>query len=140
MIVWIEVKVPSPKAIWMWRKVGTRLAQSISKVALSAVAEIDDEGLVFHARFGMASVGPTTAFLPNVQNVIERTRAAELDETAVAHALALDICPIADVRSTAEYRSHVANALVRDFVVGLKTGGVKSGRHGAVSSPPISAR
>ena len=120
LIVWIDVRVPKPNARFVWRKVGTRLAQAISKVALAAVAEIE-EGIVTHARFGMASVGPTTALLPHVRAAMEGKPVAALvaDLGAFDRALAADIKPIDDIRSTGEYRMHVAQALVRSFVRSL---------------------
>ena len=120
LIVWIDVRVPTANARFLWRKVGTRLAQAISKVALAAVAEID-RGVVTHARFGMASVGPTTALLPQVRAAMEGKQVATLiaDLDAFDRALAADIKPIDDVRSTGEYRMHVAKALVRSFVRSL---------------------
>jgi len=119
VIAFVDVRVPHAKtARWSWRKVGTRLAQAISKVALAAVAEVDD-GVVTRARFGMASVAPTTAFLPSVRAAIEARRASEIDEGPIVAALDADIAPIDDVRSTRDYRRHVARALVARFVRSL---------------------
>jgi CO/xanthine dehydrogenase FAD-binding subunit len=117
LITWIDVRVPTANARFLWRKVGTRLAQAISKVALAAVAEIEN-GIVTHARFGMASVGPTTALLPHVRAAMEGQPVASLiaNLDAFDRALASDIKPIDDIRSTGEYRMHVAKALVRGFV------------------------
>ncbi len=116
VIAWIDVRVPSANARWMWRKVGTRLAQAISKVALAAVAEIDERGMIVHARFGMASVAPTTALLSGVQRALEGQHASAIDKDSVLAALEKDIAPIDDVRSTGEYRRHVARALLRQFL------------------------
>lgn len=118
LIAWIDVRVPSPSARWQWRKVGTRLAQAISKVALAAVVEVDG-GVVRHARFGMASVGPTTAALPSVRTLLEGKVAASVDAAAIERAVDADISPIDDVRSTGQYRRHVARALVRELVRSL---------------------
>lgn len=115
IIAWIDVRVPSPSARWQWRKVGTRLAQAISKVALAAVVEVDS-GVVRHARFGMASVGPTTAALPSVRALLEGKVAASVEPAALDQAVDADISPIDDVRSTGHYRRHVARALLRELV------------------------
>jgi CO/xanthine dehydrogenase FAD-binding subunit len=119
VIAWIDVRVPSPGARWMWRKVGTRLAQSISKVALAAVAEIDEGGMESHARFGMASVAPTTAHLPGVQRALVGQHVSAIDQASVLAALEGDISPIDDIRSTAAYRRHVSRALLRQFLGSL---------------------
>ena len=120
IIAFVDVRVPKPETSrWQWRKVGTRLAQAISKVALAAVAEIEG-GVVTRARFGMASVAATTAFLPRVRAALEGKRVDAIDPEDAVRALAGDISPIDDVRSTGEYRMHVARALVRNFVRSLR--------------------
>ncbi len=112
LITAIDVRVPNDGAIVTWRKVGTRLAQAISKVALAAVIERDASGVVTRARFGMASVGPVTAPMVNVRSLVEGKTLASIDRAALGAAVAKDITPIDDVRSTGEYRLHVAKALV----------------------------
>ena len=119
VIAWIDVRVPVVGARWAWRKVGTRLAQAISKVALAATVEIVD-GVVHDVRLGMASVAPTTAWLPRVRATLAGRTLTELDVDATMVALAADITPIDDVRSTADYRMHVACALVRELVRSLR--------------------
>jgi len=111
----VTFALPAEGAITYWRKVGTRAAQAISKVALAAVAE-KREGRLIRVGFGMASVAPTVALLPTVRalllNVLPRTvTEEELDGATLA-----DVAPIDDIRSTGAYRRHVACALVREFV------------------------
>ncbi|GAC1366738.1 MAG: hypothetical protein NVSMB47_18000 [Polyangiales bacterium] len=118
LIAWIDVRVPSVGARWAWRKVGTRLAQAISKVALAATVELTD-GVVHDVRLGMASVAPTTAFLPKTRASLEGRALGALDVDATLAALGEDIAPIDDVRSTAHYRLHVARALIRELVRGF---------------------
>ena len=117
LIAWVEVRVPHKDAKFTWRKVGTRLAQAISKVALAGVIEID-KGVIQYARFGMASVAPITASLPTVRAALEGKRADAIDLKEIDRATDKDVAPIDDVRSTAEYRKHVARAVVREFVRG----------------------
>jgi CO/xanthine dehydrogenase FAD-binding subunit len=112
LIAAIELPLPKPGAIVTWRKVGTRLAQAISKVALAAVVEVDPAGIVTRARFGMASVAPVTAPLLGVRTLVEGQALASIDRSAVDAAVAAEVKPIDDVRSTGEYRLHVAKALV----------------------------
>jgi CO/xanthine dehydrogenase FAD-binding subunit len=112
LIASVDVRIPREGARVTWRKVGARLAQAISKVALAAVVETDSEGTVTEARFGMASVGPVTAPLPNVRKAVLGAKLALLDRDVVDPALAKDITPVDDARSTGEYRLHVAKALV----------------------------
>jgi CO/xanthine dehydrogenase FAD-binding subunit len=119
LVAFVEVRVPRPHARWFWRKVGTRRAQAISKVALAAVGELDGD-VVAHARFGMASVAATTAFLPSVRAAIEGRARGTLSNEEIEAALARDVTPIDDVRSTGDYRRHVARALVGAFVERLR--------------------
>lgn len=114
VILRFEFRLPREGAVNFWRKVGTRRAQAISKVALAAVAEVDS-GRVTRIGFGMASVAPTTALLPTLRAralaaPLGRLKDDELDALTLG-----DIAPIDDIRSTGEYRRHVACALVREF-------------------------
>ena len=112
LIVEIDVRVPRPSAWARWRKVGTRLAQAISKVALASVVGVTD-GTIRYARFGAASVAATTHALPRVRAYLEGRALADVDDAALEAAVTEDITPIDDVRSTGEYRLHVAKALVK---------------------------
>ena len=112
IITRIDVRVPPPGALVRWQKVGTRLAQAISKVALASAVEIE-QGTVTRARFGMASVAPITAPLAGVRAFVEGKPIASLGREALDAAVEHELHPIDDVRSTAEYRLHVAKALVR---------------------------
>ena len=53
IIAAIEVRLPPENAVVRFRKVGTRLAQAISKVALASAIEVEG-GTIRRARFGMA--------------------------------------------------------------------------------------
>lgn len=111
LIAAIDVRVPSPGARVAWRKVGTRLAQAISKVALASVVE-ERGGVITRARFGMASVAAVTHPLGAVRALVEGKPAGTLARAAIDAVIDREIKPIDDVRSTGEYRLHVAKALV----------------------------
>ena len=104
-----------------YRKVGTRRAQAISKVCFAAAAGTDG-GKVVHARIALGSVAP-------IPIRCRRTEAALLDQMlndetvadAIA-ALAREISPIDDLRSSREYRLRVATNLLRDFLTQLRDG------------------
>jgi CO/xanthine dehydrogenase FAD-binding subunit len=114
VIVAIELEPPQLGAPWCWRKVGTRMAQAISKVALAAVAELDGPR-VKRAGLALASVAPVTALLPTVRELLQTTPIDGVDAAALDRAVDTDISPIDDIRSTASYRAHCARAVVRDF-------------------------
>jgi xanthine dehydrogenase small subunit len=115
VIVAVELSPPPRGAPWCWRKVGTRLAQAISKVALAGVAELDG-GRATRIGLAMASVAPVTALLPKTRALVAGKPLAELRRADVDAVVAADITPIDDVRSTGEYRLHCAKAAVRAFL------------------------
>jgi CO/xanthine dehydrogenase FAD-binding subunit len=111
LVTEIDLRVPPPGSWVRWQKVGTRLAQAISKVALASAVTVEG-GRIVRARFGMASVAPTTSPLAATREAAQGKEVARLDRAALERALEEDIKPIDDVRSTAVYRLHVAKALV----------------------------
>jgi len=119
VIAHVHFHLPRLGAHWVWRKVGTRLAQSISKVALAGLAEVLGPRIV-RLGLGMASVAPTTAFLPNVKALARSGPLPTITDAALDAALEMDIAPIDDLRSTASYRRHVAHALLRNFFASLR--------------------
>ncbi|HEX5854287.1 MAG TPA: xanthine dehydrogenase, partial [Thermoanaerobaculia bacterium] len=121
-IVRVEFALPRPGAHQVWRKVGTRAAQAISKVALAAVVELEG-GRGVRAGFGMASVAPVTASLPTVRALGLAASLAAVSDDELDAATRRDIAPIDDLRSTAAYRAHVAFALVKNFFQELRTSG-----------------
>ena len=121
VVVRFEIRVPSPSARWVWRKVGARLAQAISKVALAGVAQVEG-GRLTRLGLGMASVAPTVAFLPSVRALGLSRPLASIADADLEAATQADVSPIDDVRSTAAYRRHVAGALVRRFFAELPRG------------------
>ena len=114
VIARIEFTLPRTGGHQLWRKVGTRAAQSISKVALAAVGEYE-RGRCVRVGLGMASVAPVTVPLPTVRALAVSPGPLAVPDEALDAAVRRDISPIDDVRSTAAYRAHVASALVRGF-------------------------
>ena len=89
-----------------FRKVGTRAAQAISKVVL-ALSYRDDDGTWRDVRVALGSVAPTTIRARMTEAVLEGGRPTEDIAAAAAAALAAEVSPIDDVRSTADYRRSV---------------------------------
>lgn len=100
------------------RKVGTRKAQAIAKVALAGLAKMKD-GVVERIRIALASVAPTPVRCLDTEAVLAgRT----LDRAAIERArmkIAEEIAPISDFRSTAEYRRRVTANLLEEFLVSV---------------------
>jgi CO/xanthine dehydrogenase FAD-binding subunit len=117
LLVSVTVPYPAPGASSHYRKVGTRRAQAISKVALAALIETTDEAesasrQVRAARFGFASAGPVPLAAPGLSAAIRGRAFPEIDRALVERALASDLSPIDDIRSTAAYRRQVSVNLV----------------------------
>jgi CO/xanthine dehydrogenase FAD-binding subunit len=115
----IEVALPPEGSPFVWRKVGTRQAQAISKVALAGVAAVEN-GLAARLGLGMASVAPTVAFLPATRALGLGRPLAEITDADVERTVLADVSPIDDIRSTAAYRRHVAVRLVQRFFEKLR--------------------
>jgi CO/xanthine dehydrogenase FAD-binding subunit len=101
-----------------WRKVGTRSAQAITKVALAAVARVD-AGRVAHFRLAFGAVADHPVRLHAVEALVEGQIADLALADAVGAAVRDALQPITDARSTADYRRDVAARLATRFVAGL---------------------
>lgn len=111
-----RIRLPRGRVGWRehYRKVGTRRAQAISKVCLAAAVRLDG-GVVADARIALGSVAPAVVRCRQAE-VAAIGQAPAAAASRVAEALARDIAPIDDVRSTAAYRLRVAQNLVEDFL------------------------
>jgi CO/xanthine dehydrogenase FAD-binding subunit len=99
----------------MYRKVGTRKAQAISKVCVAAAAALED-GVVRDVRIACGSVGPVVIRCRTAEAALRGRVPDEALASAAAAALEEDITPVDDIRSTARYRLHVARNLLIQFV------------------------
>ena len=114
------VEIPRIRGRQWFRKVGTRAAQSISKVVMAAVDGArgpDGEGREA-PRIALGSVAPTVVRLPKTEAAL----AAGASITDAQRVLLDEIAPIDDVRSTAEYRRRVAANLLAGFWSGRRRG------------------
>lgn len=100
------------------RKVGTRNAQAISKIALAGVARLDGQ-TVMDVRLGAASLTDRPTRCLGAEAAVQgKTISEEVIREARA-ALAREAKPIDDIRSTARYRAHVAENLLEEFLRSL---------------------
>ncbi len=123
VIVAVELPLPAVASStsgtpWVWTKVGTRRAQSISKVAFAGLAVVDGDQVV-RLGLGMASVAPVTSLLRRTRELVLSTPLSEIGDADLEKAVLSDVSPIDDIRSTGAYRGHVAAAVVRNFVRAL---------------------
>ena len=100
----VAVEVPRVDGKQWFRKVGTRAAQAISKVVMAGVRGPS-------TRLSIGSVAPTVLRLRRTEAVL--ADGVSIDEAA--RVFQEEIQPIDDLRSTAAYRRHVAESLLRRF-------------------------
>lgn len=113
LITAVHVPIPAPGVRLRWRKVGTRRAQSISKVMGAAVIHVDGD-IVVRATVAFGAVADRPIRISSVETAVAGVAwsdAADAARTAMAAA----ISPISDVRSTEDYRLLVAENLVARF-------------------------
>ena len=119
LIAAVELHEPGRKPNRQYfRKVGTRAAQSISKVVAAGLLWLNKDKTAAEVRFALGSVAPTVRRLKTVEEFLTKKR---LTRDTIGAACALvhrDISPIDDVRSTAHYRLTVAKNLLRQFLEG----------------------
>lgn len=98
----VAVRLPLDRAV-RFRKVGTRAAQAISKIVMAVS--------VRPARIALGSVAEVPLRAQSAERALERG-----DLAGAVAAVANDIRPIDDVRSTAEYRRAVARNVLRELL------------------------
>ena len=106
------------------RKVGTRNAQAISKVAIAALARLRD-GRIDDIRIGAASLCDRPVRLTTTERALKNQPVNQETIAAARAALTSETLPIDDIRSTAKYRAIVAGNLLEEFLlspVGLADG------------------
>jgi CO/xanthine dehydrogenase FAD-binding subunit len=113
LIVAAHLPVPGRATRTTWRKVGTRRAQSISKVMGAAAITLDGD-TVISARIALGAVADRPIRVPAAEAAVRGLRLRDAAEAARA-AVRAAIQPIDDVRSTARYRREVAENLVARF-------------------------
>jgi CO/xanthine dehydrogenase FAD-binding subunit len=104
------------------RKVGTRRAMAISKVALGGTALVEN-GALSEIRLAAASLAPFPARLYQTEAALQGKEVTPPTIEAARQALLAEARPIDDIRSTAEYRRQVAANLLKEFLLELRREG-----------------
>ncbi|MGA8742014.1 MAG: FAD binding domain-containing protein [Terracidiphilus sp.] len=100
------------------RKVGTRRAMAISKVALGGTALMKD-GAIEEIRIAAASLAPFPARLLKTESMLAgKAPTADVIDLA-RQSLLVEAQPIDDIRSTAQYRKAVGANLLEEFLITL---------------------
>ena len=102
----VAIYLPDVRGEAHFRKVGTRMAQSISKVVFAARRAAGE------ARIAFGAVGPVPMRIPAAETAVANGAPA----AEVLALVAAGICPIDDVRSTSDYRRRVTTNVVRRWL------------------------
>lgn len=114
----LRIRIPlAPGRVTRFRKVGTRRAQAISKVVMAVSWRAHGSSAGWSdVRVALGSVAPTPIRAAGAESVLEGARPTPETADAAAEALAAELRPIDDVRSTAEYRRIVAARILHRIV------------------------
>ena len=101
-----RIKIPktSDNRFEHYEKVGTRLAQAISKICFAGLVEFNEDKTIKKIRLSWGAMGPYVLRSKNTENFLIQTK---LNDESIKGALAeldKELCPIGDIRSTAPYR------------------------------------
>jgi len=121
LIAAVLIPLPDAQTRLFWRKVGTRRAQSISKVMAAAALRIED-GVITTARIGLGAVADRPIRASAAEQVLLGMPPGPAAAAAASAVLASALRPISDVRSTAAYRLEVARNVVARFVSAAAAG------------------
>lgn len=101
-----------------YRKVGTRKAQAISKICFAATAQVRLQAIA-DVRIALGSVAPIPLRCVKTENAVRGKPVLQATIDLGKAALADEIAPIDDIRSTKNYRLRVSLNLLEDFLSGL---------------------
>jgi CO/xanthine dehydrogenase FAD-binding subunit len=115
-----RVRLPKPgaRSSQYYRKVGTRRAQAISKVCLAATIRVA-VGVVQDVRIAVNSVAPIVIRARGTEAALLGRDLGAPSVQQAQEALAIDIKPIDDIRSSARYRLRVAQRLLAECLEGV---------------------
>jgi CO/xanthine dehydrogenase FAD-binding subunit len=113
----VRVPLPArrPKRA-MFRKVGTRAAQAISKTVAAGLLWLKRDGTVEELRFALGSMAPTVRRLRSAEAFVLGKRLTPAVVGEAVRLVSRDVAPIDDVRSSAEYRLAVSRNLLFRFL------------------------
>ena len=103
-----------------FRKVGTREAQSISKVVVAMAGRIE-AGKISELRLAAGSVAPTPIRLRAAEEAVRGASPGAQAADDAGREAARGVTPIDDVRSTADYRRFALERVVRRLMLSLTT-------------------
>lgn len=118
LITRVRLPIPRRNMAQVFRKVGTREAQAISKVVIAFTVDVE-EGRMHHARIAAGSVAAMPVRLRKAEKACEGKVLDVATADEVAAIARSEVKPIDDVRSTGVYRSHIVERIVRRMIINL---------------------
>jgi len=118
LLGWLRLPRAEPGTRQFFRKVGTREAQSISKVVVALAGRVED-GRVAEYRLAAGSVAATPIRFHALETELVGRAADAAAADFAGQTAAAAVSPIDDVRSTAEYRRFVLDRVVRRLTLQL---------------------
>jgi CO/xanthine dehydrogenase FAD-binding subunit len=116
LITAVSLPFPPPRSFQFFRKVGTRRAQSISKVVMAGVLRLGRGGTVDHASIAYGSVAPVTLRALGAGEALLGARPSKEVTARAREVLLREIAPIDDIRSDRDYRLRVAGNVLEQFL------------------------
>ncbi|MDE2142698.1 MAG: FAD binding domain-containing protein [Elusimicrobia bacterium] len=115
----IELPFPAKApARGVFRKVGTRAAQAISKTMFAGLLWMKKDGTVEDVRLAFGSLAPTVRRLAAAEAFLKGRKLDAASAAGAADLLSADVSPIDDIRSTRDYRLAVSRNLIVRFLEG----------------------
>ncbi len=113
-----RIKIPKTTLdrVEHYEKVGTRLAQAISKICFAGLIEFDENKNLKKVRLAWGAMGPYVLRSTVTEDFLVGVK---LTDESIAGAISefnKELSPIGDIRSTAEYRKKVAMNLLNHFL------------------------
>jgi CO/xanthine dehydrogenase FAD-binding subunit len=102
----------------LFRKVGTRAAQAISKTVAAGLLWLERDGRVRDVRFSLGSMAPTVRRLRSAESFLTGRPLTRETIREASALLTADVTPIDDIRSTATYRLATSRRLLESFLEG----------------------
>lgn len=105
-----------------WKKVGSRAAETISKVTFAGGYELDEEGKIKDLRMALGSVNITAVRRCDIEQKYIGMTVEELHNNVdnIVKEMSKHITPITDQRSTKAYRFKVATNILKDFILTIE--------------------
>ena len=108
----IHIEKPYPDAVQHFEKVGRRNALACSLASMAAILRLADDGIIMSASLAWGSVGPTVITCAEAAGRLIGQPLTMDRLTEAAAIIQKAVCPISDIRATADYRRSVAGTLL----------------------------